>query len=71
MNSYKVAKWLNSECTDEEFVQTFTYLYLMMTGRKQEKGVNDQMVYDMFNHSNQLFAKLEDIFNKIVFKNER
>lgn len=37
MNSYEVANWLNNECTDEEFLEVFTYLNMMRTGRKINK----------------------------------
>lgn len=37
MNSYEAANWLNNECTDEEFLEVFTYLNMMRAGRKINK----------------------------------
>lgn len=66
MNSYDVAKWLNTECTDDEFVETFTYLYLMMNGRKVDKQLNKNLVHEMWQNSDRLFNQIEVILTEII-----
>lgn len=68
MNSYEVANWLNNECTDEEFLEVFTYLNMMRTGRKINKEDIDTNKKALL-HTESIAKHIGKILEEIISNN--
>ena len=71
MTPKEVANWLNTDCTDEEFLETFALLYQGMYGRGipteyDSKALVENMNINLF--CNELSKVLEDIREEILRK---
>ena len=64
MNPREVAKWLNTECTDKEFVETFALLYQGMYGRGIPTEYNREVIVETID-TRYLCSRLEQILNDI------
>ena len=73
MSPREVAEWLNSKCTDEEFVETFALLNIAMYGRGIPKEYDRETVIKTINVTslcNELNCTL-DYLVKDVIRRER
>lgn len=64
MNPREVAVWINTECTDEEFVETFALLYQGIYGRGISTEYDSKGIVEMMDVKH-LCNRLEKILNEI------
>lgn len=71
MSPREVAEWLNSKCTDEEFVETFALLYRAMYGRGIPEEYDRKTMIDTINVKalcNELSYTLDYLVNDVIRK---
>ena len=64
MTPREIANWLNADCTDEEFVETFALLYQGMYGRGIPTEYNKEASIETMD-TKYLCNRLEQILNEI------
>ena len=64
MTPREIAVWLNSDCTDEEFVETFALLYQGMYGRGIPTEYDRETLIERMD-TRYLCSRLEQILNEI------
>ena len=67
MNPREVAIWLNKECTDEEYIETFALLYKAMDNRGIPEEYDKEFMISNLNVKG-LCGKLESMLNVLKKK---